>query len=105
MTLNQLLYSTIKTWEIEERIRREDESFDAFEFISKGIGHKNSSTLRKMCGPQSSRCGAKLGVEEAMIIMTITNDYRLFTFQKEELIKRQSSNEQMNLFSQPQRKL
>jgi hypothetical protein len=105
MTLNQILYSTIKTWEIEERIRREDAAFDAYEFLSKKIGHKNSSTLRKMCGPESSRSGAKLGVEDAMIIMYTTTDYRLLAFIKEELKKLQIPDSQMNLFSQPHREL
>lgn len=105
MTLNQVLYSTIKTWEIEERIRREEVNFDAFEFLSKKIGHKNASTLRKMCGPVSSRSGAKLGVDESMIIMTVTRDYRLLEFMKEELRKLQATTEQLNLFSQPQRQI
>jgi hypothetical protein len=105
MTLEQILYSTIKTWGIEERIRREDKSFDAIEFFSKKIGHKNSSTLRKMCGPESSKNGAKLGVREAIIVMSVTKDYRLLSFIKEELKKLETPNAQINLFSQPQRNL
>ena len=37
-----------------------------------------------MCGPKQSRSGAKLGVEDAMILMTEMNDFRLLEFIKEE---------------------
>jgi hypothetical protein len=106
VTLEKLLYTMIKSWEVDERFRRDDFTFDAFNYLAKQMGHKNSSTLRKMCGPQSSRCGAKLGVEDAMILMTEMNDYRLIDFIREELKSRKLENEQLNLiFNQPNRQL
>lgn len=96
----------IKGWENEQRFVRDDLSFDAYEFLSDKLGHKNSSTLRKMSGPQSSRCGAKLGFNDAMILMDEMNDYRLLEYMKEELKRRKKENEQLNfIFSKPHTEL
>lgn len=97
-----ILYATIKDFELKERLKREDYSFDAFAHLAKKIGHKNDSTLRKMCEPRESANGAKLGYEESIIIMAETEDYRLLYFAKEELKRRQQSNkQQLGLFSEP----
>jgi hypothetical protein len=98
ITLEKLLYTMIKGFENEERFRRDDYSFDAFEFLAEKIGHKNSSTLRKMCGPESSRSGAKLGVNDAIILMTHMNDFRLIDFMREEIAAQKKETEQLNLF-------
>jgi hypothetical protein len=102
VTLEKILYTMIKGFENDERFRRDDYAFDAFEFLSDKIGHKNSSTLRKMCGPKSSRAGAKLGIEDAMILMTEMNDFRLLDFMREELKRRKSQCHQLDIFSKPQ---
>lgn len=104
--LHRILYATIKNWELEERLRREDYSFDAFDFLSDKIGHKNSSTLRKMCTPRSNNNDPKLGVEDALAIMNVTHDYRLLLYMQEELKHGAKANEQqLDLFSQPIRSL
>jgi hypothetical protein len=102
---DKLLYTMIKSYESEERFRRDDPSFDAFEFLSNKLSHKNSSTLRKIAGPHSSRCGAKLGVEDAIVLMTEMNDYRLIEYIREDCIRRKKETLQLNLFSQPLRTL
>ncbi|MDP1675682.1 MAG: hypothetical protein Q8L88_02360 [Bacteroidota bacterium] len=106
ITLEKILYTMIKGWENEQRLVRDDYAFDAFEFLSKKLSHKNSSTLRKMCGPKSSRSGAKLGVEDAMILMTEMNDYRVIDFMREDLKCRKQISKQLKLnFSKPQTEL
>lgn len=80
MTLNKLLYATITAWELSERIRRDDDCFDAWDYLSEKIGYKNPSTLRKMCEARSENNTTKLGLVEAGLIMDITRDYRLLTF-------------------------
>jgi hypothetical protein len=102
ITFQKILYATIVDFQSRMRMQMDDSSFDAFEFLSKKIGHKNPSTLRKMCEPRANGNAAKLGYEEATIIMAETNDYRLLFFQKEQLIarKKEKSN-QIDLFSQP----
>jgi len=99
VTLNKLLYTMIKGWENEERFRRDDYSFDAYEHLSSLLGHKNSSTLRKMAGPKSSRGSAKLRFDDAIILMVEMNDFRLVEFMREELQTRKQNCLQMNLFS------
>jgi hypothetical protein len=79
LPLHSILYCTIKHFELRERIRRQDFTFDAFGFVSRKLGHKNPTTLRKMCEPRQGNT-AKLGVEEALIIMNLTGDYRLFAY-------------------------
>jgi hypothetical protein len=103
MTLQKILYTTIKAYELQERINRDDETFDAFEFLSKKIGHKNSSTLRKMCEPRLRGSNvAKLGFEESLIIMNITRDYRLHYWLTNELKAEQARDtRQLNLFARP----
>ncbi len=85
MTLHKLLYATIATWEISERLRREDFSFDAWEFFAERIGYKHPSVLRKMCQPRGDGNNAKLGIEEALVIMNVTGDYRMLQFLISEL--------------------
>lgn len=99
-----ILYATIKNFELAERVRREELTFDAFAFLAAKIGHKNPSTLRKMCQPTGNGGGAKLGVHEAAIIMDVTGDYRLLQYLKEELaaLKRERT-EQIDLFANPLR--
>ena len=105
--LHKILYATISAWELEERLRRDDFTFNAWIFLAEKIGLKHESTLRNMCQPR--RCGgnaAKLGVEEAVIIMSITGDYRLLKFVVEEVKRRrEQQKEQLNLFSEPLRTL
>jgi hypothetical protein len=105
--LHKILYATISEWEIQERLRRDDFTFDAWNYIAEKIGHKNASTLRGMCQPRR-RGGnaAKLGLEEAAIIMSITNDYRLLKYVVDEVKRRrEQQKEQLNLFSEPLRTL
>lgn len=80
MELHKILYATITTWEIGERIRREEYLFDAWDYLAGKIGHKNPSTLRKMCQPHEEGNAAKLGLEEAIVIMSVTHDFRLLRF-------------------------
>ena len=103
MTLQKILYATIKTYELEERINRDDETFDAFEYLSGKIGHKNPSTLRKMCESRSEGSNvAKLGFDEALIIMSITRDYRLHYYPTNELKAAQVKDQrQLSLFAKP----
>jgi hypothetical protein len=102
---DKLPYTMIKAFENERRFALDDSSFDAFEYLSQKLQHKNSSTLRKIAGPHSSRCGAKLGVEDAIILMTEMNDYRLIEYIREDCIRRKKEHQQLNLFSQPLRTL
>jgi hypothetical protein len=102
---HKILYATIKTWELSERLRRDDNTFDAFKHLAEKIGHKNESTLRKMCEPRSSSNCAKLGFEDAFIIMTETNDYRLIHHMRERLKETKRSKHQFDLFSTPIRSL
>ncbi len=51
ITLDKLLYTMIKGFENDQRFLLDDYSFDAFDFLAAKLGHKNSSTLRKMSGP------------------------------------------------------
>jgi hypothetical protein len=86
MTSSEILYATIKTWELRERYLRDDVCFDAFEYLSKKIGHKHPSTLRNMCNPRKSGSNAaKLGFDEAAIIVKLTGDKRLFAFFRDQI--------------------
>jgi hypothetical protein len=106
ITSQKILYATIVDFQQRERMKRDDSSFDAFEFLSKKIGHKNPSTLRKMTEPRQNGNAAKLGYEDATIIMAETEDYRLLFFQKEQLIARKKEQtNQIDLFSQPLKSL
>jgi hypothetical protein len=105
ITLEKMLYTMIKTYENEQRFLRDDYTFDAFEYLSEKLGHKNSSTLRKMAGPQSSRSGAKLGYEDSIILQIEMNDFRLIEYMREDMIRRKKETQQLNLFSQPLRTL
>lgn len=106
LKLHQILFASIKTYELEERIRREDFSFDAFAHLGQLLGYKHPSVLRKMCEHRSvGSNSAKLGVEDAMAIMTEINDYRLLDYIREELKDRKRVNGQLSLFSQPNRQL
>jgi hypothetical protein len=103
---HRILYSMIVMYQESERLRRGDETFDAFEELSRKIGHKNSSTLRKMCEPRvEGSNAAKLGFLEANIIMDATQDYRLLQWQKEDLRVRKEQradhSRQLHLFSVP----
>jgi hypothetical protein len=100
-----ILYATIAQWELTERLRRDEPAFDGWKFIAEKIGHKSASTLRKMCLERSTSNAAKLGYDDAIIIMSLTNDYRLYHAMKARLIElRRSEAErlnQLNLFSEP----
>lgn len=104
--LHEILYATIKNFELEESMRRKDPTFDAFEYLSGQIGHKNPSTLRKMCLPRSQANGAKLGIEDALKIMLLTSDYRLVHWLVKELkssAPKDPNPMQLDLFCQPMR--
>jgi bacterioferritin (cytochrome b1) len=102
MTLAEVLYITIKNWELAESIRRRDKNFDAFKHLSELIGNKNPSTLRKMCNERAHENGAKLGYDEAIAIMAETGDYRLRQYEKEILeSKRKHIDGQIDLFASP----
>jgi len=101
MELHKLLYSTISTYQTVERNRRGSE-YDAWDDIADRIGHKNPSTLRKMCEPPSENNNAKLGLIEARIIMSITQDYRLLAFFINELKLHQPAEKIVDgFFSKP----
>lgn len=106
-SFNKILYATIKNFELQRRCELDDYSFDAFEFLSKQMGHKNPSTLRKMCELRQEGNGVKLGYEEAITIMQLTKDYRLLKFIIDELrsISDSDQQSQLNLFSQPIRSI
>lgn len=104
--LHRLLYATISDYQSAERIRRDDWSFDAWDHLAHKIGHKNPSTLRKMCEPRTNGNGAKLGYDEAIIVMNETNDYRLLTLMQERLKElRQKRDRQLSLFATPKREV
>ena len=106
LTLQKILYVTIKNYELEERTHRNDFAFDAYEFLAAELGYKNSSLLRKMCEPRGSGSNAaKLGLDDAMKIMNITGDYRIFVFMRESLIERKHEKKQLDLFSKPHSEL
>jgi hypothetical protein len=88
LTSQKILYATIIDFQNRTRMSLDDSSFDAFEFLAKKIGHKNPSTLRKMCEPRANGNAAKLGYEDATIIMAECEDYRQFHHLKENLIQR-----------------
>ncbi len=98
---DKLLYSMIADYQSRMRIELDDWTFDAYEDLSNFLGHKSPSTLRKWTGPDSSRCNAKLGFDDAMKLMDRMNDYRLLEFMRESLIERKQAKQQLNLFSQP----
>ena len=104
-----ILYATITQWEFIEQQRREDPTFDGWKFIAEKIGHKSASSLRKMCQERTFNNVAKLGFDDAIIIMSITEDYRLLYAMKSRLTELRRSKEerrdQLNLFSEPQRSL
>lgn len=102
--LHRILNATIQDFQTAKRL--DDWTFDAFEYLSKKIGHKNPSTLRKMCEPRESRNGAKLGIEDAIIIISETNDYRLLQYVREKLKElRVTKTHQLTLFSEPLRSM
>lgn len=104
--MHKILYVSIKNFELEQRLKRNDFTFDAFEYLCQKLGYKNTSALRKMCEPRSNgSSAAKLGVEDAMILMTEMNDYRLLNFIKEELKRRKTECQQIDMFSKPQTEL
>ncbi len=98
-----ILYVTIKGWELQESIRREDPAFDAWEYLADKCGYKNANALRNMCLPRRENNNAKLGFEDSFIIMTETQDYRLFHAMREDLREEKRSIKQINIFSQPVR--
>ena len=105
--LHKILYATISEWELQERLRRDDFTFNGWSHIAEKIGMKHESTLRAMCQPRvRGGNAAKLGVEESVIIMSITEDYRLLKFVVAEVKRnREHQKEQLNLFSEPLRTL
>jgi hypothetical protein len=106
ITADKILYATISDWQMQERVRRDDFAFDAYEELGKELGYKSPSILRKMCESRLTGANsAKIGIEDALIIMTVTKDYRLLEFMRAELVRRQQSDEQLNLFIQPLRTL
>jgi len=104
-----ILYATIAQWELKERLRRDDPLFDGWKFIAEKLGHKSVSTLRKMCEERTFNNIAKLGYEDSIIVMSITEDYRLFHAMKARLIELRRSEaerrDQLNLFSEPIRSI
>ena len=87
-------------------MRRDDWKFDAWEFLAAKIGHKNPSTLRKMTEPRAIGNGAKLGIEDAITIMHVTNDYRLLRYTQERLAAlKKEKQQQSTLFDEPIRSL
>jgi hypothetical protein len=85
LSFYRLLYSVILDFQLSERVARNDFSFDGFRYLAGKLGHRNESTIRKMCEPRESSNGAKLGFEDAIRIIRETKDYRLFEFFRKEI--------------------
>ena len=106
MDLQKILYATVKSFEMMERMRRDDITFDGFEFLALRIGLKNPSSLRKMCEPRSDANKTKLGFDDALLIMQTTGDYRLLNYLVAELKRSPNPySNQFDLFCQPMRSL
>lgn len=105
MELELILYATITQYELKERLRRNDLTYDAFADLSSLLGYKSSSSLRKMCEPKSESNNSKLGFIDAMKIMKRTDDYRLLAWLEGELLQSQSRTNQLTLFSEPIRQI
>ncbi len=103
MELELVLYATITQYELKERLRCNDLTYDAFNDLSTSLGYKSSSSLRKMCEHRSDSNTVKLGFLDAMKIMKRTNDYRLLAWLEQELTQSQIRASRLNLFSEPLR--
>jgi len=79
--------------------------YDVYDDLSQRLGHKSSSTLRKWTGPESSAANAKMGFEDAMVLMVAMNDFRLIEYAREWMIERRQEKKQLSLFSQPLREI
>ena len=105
MELELVLYATITQYELKERLRRNDLTYDAFIDLSSSLGYKSASSLRKMCEPKTLSNTSKLGFIDAMSIMKRTNDYRLLAWLEQELLQSQSKASQLDLFAEPLRSI
>jgi hypothetical protein len=103
MDYRLILYATISQYELKERFRRNDLTFDAWHSLSRELGYKSSSSLRKMCEPASASNNSKLGFEDAMKIMRRCEDYRLLAFLEQELLQSQARTSQLEIFADPLR--
>lgn len=105
--LHKILYATVSEWELQQRLQRDDFAFNAWKYLAEKIGMKHDSTLRNMCLPRvRGGNAAKLGVEEMVIIASITQDYRLLKYAIEEVKRRrEKQKDQLNLFVEPLRNL
>lgn len=101
MTSCELLYATIMEFQLRERLRRHDYSFDAWAFFTRLLGFKSPSALYKMC-ERGSAC--RLGFEHALLVMHETDDYRLLHYARSwlrsEAEKRADAYEQVGLFDE-----
>jgi hypothetical protein len=100
-----ILYLTISEWQLQESFRRDDPAFDAWQYLAEKCGYKHASALRNMCLPKRMNNAAKLGYEDAFIIMNETNDYRLIHHQRERLKEAKRDHKQLFLFAEPIRQL
>jgi hypothetical protein len=100
-----ILYATITEWGLQEGIRRDDLNFDAWEYLAEKCGYKHPSALRNMCLPRRENNNAKLGLEDAIIIMNETQDYRIFHYMHDQLKEARLTKQQCNLFAEPIRSL
>ncbi len=98
MKLHQALYTTLKKFELEESIRREDFCFDAFSFFARKLGYKSESSLRKMCETRSENNGAKLGLEEAAEIVAETGVEDLKEYFLRRIDELKSEKKQLDIF-------
>ena len=98
MKLYQVVYTTLKKFELEEGVRRDDFSFDTFSFFAKKLGYKSDSSVRKMCEPRSESNSTKLGLEEAAQIVATTglDDLKVYFLKRIEELR--SENKQGDLF-------
>ncbi len=103
MDYRLILYATISQYELKERFRRNDLTFDAWYSLSRELGYKSPSSLRKMCEPSSASNTSKLGFEDSMKIMRRCEDYRLLAFLEQELTQSQARTAQLDLFFDPLR--
>lgn len=104
-SFREILYATVAEWEIQQRMRTNNPSFDAWNHLSKLCGFKHASALRNMCLPKRENNQAKLGFKESIVIMSETRDYRLFHFMREELKAAKRTDSQLEIFAEPMREL
>jgi len=100
-----ILYATVAEWELQQRVSRSDPAFDGWQYLAEKCGFKHASALRNMCLQQTENNKAKLGFETSIKIMIETNDFRLYHYIREQLKEAKRTQQQIEIFAEPQRDL